>query len=217
MHPYTPPTFKTSAFNCPHCNAFANQRWFRSALNHLAQELYQGTIKDFFVSVCIHCGQPSYWTQQKMIYPATVTAPLPNPDLPDNIKTDFEEARQIANLSPKGAAAILRLTIQKLCVHLGEPGKDLNKDIGSLVKKGLSDRVQKALDVVRVIGNESVHPGQIDLNDNPATTSKLFELVNIIADKMITEPKEIDELFDGLPEGKKEAILKRDGQSSNTL
>jgi len=67
-------------------------------------------------------------------------------------------------------------------------------------------------DLASVIGNESVHPGQIDLNDNPATTSKLFELVNIIADKMITEPKKIDKLFEGLPDGKKEAIQKRDGQ-----
>jgi hypothetical protein len=72
--------------------------------------------------------------------------------------------------------------------------------------------IQKALDIVRVIGNESVHPGQIDLNDDPAVTSKLFELVNFIATKMITEPKEIDRLFEGLPPGKKEAIQKRDGQ-----
>jgi len=39
----------------------------------------------------------------------------------------------------------------------------------------------------------------------------LFELINIIADAMITQPKEIDKLFDGLPPGKKEAIQKRDG------
>jgi hypothetical protein len=166
----------------------------------------------FTICLCMHCHKPSHWFNNQMIYPNKVTAPLPNPDLPEDIKASFEEARQISNLSPKGAAALLRLVIQKLCVHLNEPGKDLNKDIGSLVKKGLPDRIQKALDVVRVIGNESVHPGQIDLNDNPATTSKLFELVNIIADKMITEPKEIDKLFDGLPDGKKEAIQKRDGQ-----
>jgi hypothetical protein len=79
------------------------------------------------------------------------------------------------------------------------------------VSKGLPERIQKALDIVRVVGNESVHPGQIDLNDNPVITAKLFELINIIADKMITEPKEIDQLFNGLPEGKKEAIQKRDG------
>jgi len=102
--------------------------------------------------------------------------------------------------------------IQKICVLLGEPGKDLNTDIGSLVKKGLSPKTQKALDVVRVIGNESVHPGQIDLSDDPATTTKLFELINIIADTMITHHKEIDKLFDSLPDAKKAAIQKRDGQ-----
>lgn len=147
-----------------------------------------------------------------MIYPRVVSAPFPNSDLPEDIKTDFEEARQIASLSPKGAAALLRLAIQKLCVHLKEPGKDLNTDIGSLVKKGLPVGIQKALDIVRVIGNESVHPGQIDISDDPATTAKLFELVNIIAAKMITEPNEINKLFDGLPDGKKAAIQKRDGQ-----
>lgn len=212
MQPYTPPSFNTSAFNCPHCNAFANQSWFRSSKFHLSGNSHQGVVDGFFTAICSHCDKPSNWFLMQMIYPATVTAPYPNPDLPENIKTDFEEARQISNLSPKGAAALLRLVIQKLCVHLKEPGKDLNKDIGSLVQKGLPPKIQKALDVVRVVGNESVHPGQIDISDDPATTAKLFELVNIIADTMITQPKEIDKLFDGLPEEKKNAILRRDGQ-----
>ena len=142
-----------------------------------------------------------------MIYPNKVTAPLPNPDLPENVKTDFEEARQISNLSPKGAAALLRLAIQKLCVHLEEPGKDLNTDIGSLVKKGLPVGIQKALDIVRVIGNESVHPGQIDLNDDPTTASKLFDLVNLITDTMITKPKEIELLYSDLISDPKKAAI----------
>jgi len=206
MHPYTPPALNVKAFNCSHCNAFANQHWYDSLIQG------GGVVSDFRISKCVHCGRPAYWFQSSMIYPNKVTAPLPNPDLPVDIKTDFEEARQIANLSPKGAAALLRLVIQKICIHLGESGKDINKDIASLVKKGLSPKIQKALDIVRVVGNESVHPGQIDLNDDPATTTKLFELINIIAETMITQPKEIDKLFDNLPEGKKAAILKRDGQ-----
>jgi hypothetical protein len=80
----------------------------------------------------------------------------------------------------------------------------------SLVKIGLSPKIQKNLDIVRVIGNKSEHPGQIDLNDDPATETKLFELINIIADTMITKPKEIDKLFGSLPEGKKEVIQRRD-------
>lgn len=210
MQPYIAPSRELSAFNCPHCNAFAKQVWYRSGLIHINRDANQGVADNFFTSMCTHCAKPTFWHNAVMIFPAKVTAPSPNVDLPDHIKIDFEEARQIANLSPKGAAALLRLVIQKLCVHLGEPGKDINKDIGSLVKKGLSPKIQKALDIVRVIGNESVHPGQIDLNDDPATTTKLFELINIIADTMITQPKEIDKLFDGLPEGKKEAILRRD-------
>lgn len=204
MQPYTAPAVNVSAFNCPHCNAFASQNWFNSMTSS------GGMITGFRIAVCTHCQKPSYWFNTGMVFPNKVTAPLPNADLPDDIKFDFEEARQIAALSPKGAAALLRLVIQKLCIHLGEPGKDLNKDIGSLVKKGLSEKIQKALDIVRVIGNGSVHPGQIDLNDTPDTTAKLFELVNFIADKMITEPKKIDGLYDGLPDSKKDAIQKRD-------
>jgi hypothetical protein len=95
-------------------------------------------------------------------------------------------------------------------MHLGEKGKNLDDDIASLVSKGLDPRVQKALDVVRVIGNNSVHPGQIDLRDDRATAEKLFGLVNLIADIMITQPKHIDEMFQGLPEGARKAIEKRD-------
>jgi len=172
----------------------------------------RGLVAGFHVAICSHCKKPSYWMNDQMIYPNVLTAPFPNDDLPVEIKADFEEARQISNLSPKGAAALLRLVIQKICIHLEQPGKDLNTDIGNLVKKGLSPKIQMALDVVRVIGNESVHPGQIDLNDDPAVTAKLFELVNIIADTMISHPKEIEKLYGSLPEGKKAAIEKRDGQ-----
>jgi len=38
---------------------------------------------------------------------------------------------------------------------------------------------------VRVIGNESVHPGQIDISDDPRYHRQAIELVNLIADAMI--------------------------------
>lgn len=207
MQPFTPPSLNLQAFNCPNCNAYANQIWY-DVLRPVRNS--QMRVEGFRFCICTHCNKSSHWFNEQMIYPNKVTAPLPNTDLPEDIKRDFEEARQIANLSPKGAAALLRLVVQKLCMHLGESGKNIDKDIGSLVAKGLPVRVQRALDIVRVIGNESVHPGQIDLNDSPETTSQLFTLINIIADRMITQPKTIDALYDGLPAAKREAIEKRD-------
>ncbi len=147
-----------------------------------------------------------------MIYPGAATAPLPNPDLPEEIQADFTEARAIANQSPRGAAALLRLAIQKLCQHLGQPGKDINSDIKALVAAGLSPGVQKALDTVRVIGNEAVHPGTIDLRDDPETATSLFQLVNFIAEKTITDPKKLDELYARLPAAKLAGIEARDGK-----
>ena len=117
---------------------------------------------------------------------------------------------KIVDISPRGSAALLRLCIQKLCKHLGKTGDNLNADIANLVKDGLDARIQKALDIVRVVGNNAVHPGQIDLTDDKDIASKLFRLINMIADSMITQPKHVDEFYDLLPESSKTQIKKRD-------
>jgi len=163
---------------------------------------------------CTHCTDFSVWLDGKIIYPEAVIAPPPNSDLPPDIQADYEEAASIITRSPRGAAALLRLCLQKLCQHLGQPGKDLNKDIAALVKQGLNPSIQQSLDIVRVIGNEAVHPGQLDLRDKQETSVHLCRLINIIADAMITQPKLIKELYDGLPETKRDQIQKRDATSA---
>lgn len=101
---------------------------------------------------------------------------------------------------------MLRLSIQKLCASLGEKGKNIDDDIASLVTKGLNPLVQKSLDVVRVIGNEAVHPGVIDLKDDRDTALRLLDLVNVITDQMISHPKTIEQMYGKLPEEKRKAI-----------
>ena len=146
-----------------------------------------------------------------MISPSNASIMPPSSDLRKDIQEDYNEARSILTTSPRGAAAILRLCIQKLCQQLGLPGRNLDEDIGTLVKNGLPARIQKALDIVRVIGNNAVHPGVLDITDDIETASKLFELVNHIAYSMITQPKEIEGLYTTkVPEAQKERIEKRD-------
>lgn len=206
---YIAPEHNLSAFHCPFCSVYANQIWFDSAYrgNNSWEWFTNGN-----VCLCMHCRKFSIWYESIMLYPSFEGIQPPNQDLSEEIQSDYQEAASILQKSPRGAAALLRLTIQKLCKDLGEKGKNINDDIKSLVAKGLPSAVQKSLDVVRVIGNDSVHPGQIDLKDDIETAKALFKLVNLIAEKMITEPREVEEIYNSLPETKRQEIEKRDNK-----
>lgn len=130
--------------------------------------------------------------------------------MPDSVKLLYDEAALIYNKSPRAACALLRLAVERLCNELGETG-NIDTMIGNLVKKGLPSIIQKALDAVRVIGNKAVHPGQIAFDvDDKSTAETLMKLLNIITERLISEPKEIDGIFEALPQSAKDAIEKRD-------
>lgn len=171
-------------------------------------------VVNLYVSTCYSCERLAIWVADNLIHPRQSSSIQPNDEMPDQIRPDFLEAAAIVDLSPRGAAALLRLCIQKLMVHLGEKGKKIDDDIGALVKRGLDGRIQKALDIVRVIGNNAVHPGQIDLRDDKATATELFRLVNLIVEAMIATPKHIEAMYGALPENARKAIEKRDADKS---
>jgi hypothetical protein len=169
-------------------------------------------VENLHLSKCYHCKKIAVWVFDRLVFPARKSGMMPNADLPPEIIADFEEAREIVDASPRGAAALLRLCVQKLCTHLGEKEKTIDDAIASLVRKGLNPFVQKALDIVRVIGNEAVHPGVLDLRDDRDTAFELFGLVNSIADQMISHPKMVETLYKKLPESKRKAIEARDSK-----
>jgi hypothetical protein len=206
--PYTPPAFDLTAFNCPFCEAYAEQEW-----NSLSANESDEIIKETFGVRCSHCTRYSFWYKKKCVYPLIGAAPLPNEDMPADIQQIYEEARNIVAISPRAAAALLRLAVQMLCKHLGEPGKNINDDIASLVKKGLPVAVQQALDGVRIVGNGAVHPGEIDFNDDPGIATRLFMMLNFICDNRITQPKMTSQFYDAVvPTQAKAAIAKRDAK-----
>jgi len=205
--PYTSPKYNLSAFNCPICNAYSNQNWYRCEYYY---DRY--TNSDIWVTICAHCSGKAYWYKEQIIVPTALSnAPLPHSDMPAGIKEDYMEARSIVNQSPRGAMALLRLSVQKLTKELGEPGKNINNDIKSLVQKGLPLEVQQSFDVLRVIGNEAVHPGTIDVKDNIDMALSLFHLINFIVEDQITRKKNIQSLYNSLPQNKKDEIARRDG------
>lgn len=173
---------------------------------------YKLQIENLHVSQCYSCKDISLWKHDVLLHPRERYHVEVNSDLNEDIKKDFEEACTVLDISPRAAAALLRLCIQKICIQLGEAGKSIDKDIKSLVSKGLKPEIQRALDIVRVVGNEAVHPGTIDLNDDRGTAGTLFSLVNRIAYDMISHPKEIAALYNELPAEKIKAIETRDAK-----
>lgn len=175
----------------------------------------RGEVINLYLSTCFSCERVAVWIADRLVHPENTSSIHPNDEMPDEIRPDFLEAASIVDRSPRGAAALLRLCIQKLTAYLGEKGKNIDDDIGALVKRGLDARIQRALDVVRVIGNNAVHPGQIDLRDDKATAIELFRLVNLIVEAMIATPKHIEAMYGSLPKGALEAIEKRDAKDKS--
>lgn len=206
---YYPPTFEAREFHCPYCGVFAAQYW---------EVLYAQTVSGiavvpFKASYCSHCNRRSYWYEERMMVPSEASVAPAHPDLPQNCVADYDEARDIFARSPRGAAALLRLVIQNLMPDLGEKGENINEDIKHLVEKGLPSMVQQALDFCRVVGNNAVHPGELDVNDSPEVAQRLFEMINFIVDDRIARPREVQALYEKLPASAREAIAKRDGQT----
>ena len=168
-------------------------------------------MKGWTVSECLSCEQSALWLAESMIYPISLFGPTPNTDMPAEITSLFHEARSISQASPRAAAGLLRLALQMLVDQLQEGPGSIHEKIGSLVTRGMSPLVQQAMDTVRVIGNNALHPGEIELHDDPRQLSTLFDLVNLIVQQMITQPRLVGEMYKKLPSGPVEAIHRRDG------
>ena len=210
---YFPPNAEVREFHCVHCQVFASQEW---------RELYiSGIGSSFDTGIrgcrCSHCARWSFWHQGKLAIPSDAPVEPSHPDLPEDCAADYNEARDVSSKSPRAAAALLRLCIQKLMVRLGEKGSNINDDIGSLVAKGLPVTVQRSLDYCRVVGNNAVHPGEIDLNDSPEIAQHLFSMINFIVEDRISRPNEIEKLYLTLPEGARQAIEKRDQKAAPAI
>lgn len=209
-HKYIEPELGEDIFTCPHCWAISHQKW---------HDLYYNTtnwynwVQWWQLCKCECCKDFSIRKWEDMIYPFMSIAPLPHEDMPNDVKELYEEASNISSLSPRAAAALLRVCLEKLTIHLWESEWNLNTRIWNLQKKWLPEKVIKWLDILRINANEWwSHAWLIDLTwkDNQEIVWKLFWLVNYIVEKVITENKEIDLMFDKLPEDKKKWIENRD-------
>lgn len=217
------PVGATARFVCPYndCRTFAVHRWGYVTNLEIAHgggrfsNRNPGQAPMISLSLCEACGRESIYIGERIALPDETDAPPAAPDLPAELVSDYDEARAILPRSARGSTALLRLVIQKLLPHLGAKKVGIDSAIGELVASGkIKTPIQKALDTVRVIGNESVHPGEMNLKDDRETALALFRIINLIVETAITEPRRLDELYASLPQSKLDGITRRDAEKS---
>lgn len=222
---YCMPELDKKAFNCPHCGAFANQRWYSLMFNKYDTKVIfsnnNGPISrskdiiflddNFRASKCDHCEKLALWKDLKIIYPRSITVESPNPDMPEVAKGLYMESAQILQDSPRASAALLRLALQEILNKVIEGGEknSINDNI-RIIGGQVDKRTRDALDIIRFKGNQAVHPGEIRIEEE--STKPMYKILNIIVQKLISDEKQIDDLYEELPESFKESIDRRDNK-----
>jgi hypothetical protein len=214
--PYVPAKFKLNLFNCPLCNGYTEQFWHEAAdILNRGQFKRDSRLDNIQICFCKLCDKYTIWVDEKMIYPLVNGAPFPNLDMSKRVKDIYEEARGINSQSPRSACALLRLSLEVLLSEVnGHNNKTLFENIGILIEKNkIAIQIQKHMDSLRVTGNDALHPAEIDKENGETkeTALQMFDLLNIVAKTLISDPKAIDEFYNSnVSDTQKDAINRRD-------
>lgn len=205
---------------CPYCGIYTFMYKIPLVVGHSLSSMCPWSNElNLYVSRCPGCNEIAVWHKEKLIVPAGSMAPIPNEDMPEDIRKTYEEARSVFNNSPRCAVVLLRSVLEKLCNHICPSceKKFLNEKIAVLVKNGLSGKLQKAFDFIRVLGNNAVHElDEIDEKCAPEMALASFKLINIIVEKTITEDKLIKDLYSTIPKNHRDSIEARDKKPKKT-
>lgn len=155
--------------------------------------------RGFLFSYCLNCEKQSIFVGGQLVYPKINQVEKPNDDLPEEVKTIYMEAANIADASPRASAALLRVALQQLLDHLGRKEKNLSDAIENFLQEKSDRSIQQAMKVVRITGNHATHPGKIDFSENPEMAHNLFWIINFIADRVLTDERKIKQMHESLP------------------
>lgn len=99
-------------------------------------------------------------TQPRQLWPAHHGRTPPPPEVPEDMRQDYEEACAILNISPQSSAGLARRILQALLVRAGDAprNKRLEVQIDHVVAKGaIPTALTEHLHALRHLGNLSVH------------------------------------------------------------
>lgn len=212
------PAYTNKSFTCPHCGIYSQIQWHMDKAIKTGdsdqEQIYffgqcvccEGVLcfKHEYMLSGIFCDVVEKRGTSTMLYPKNFFIIL-NEGMPKNVREVCEEASLVLGTSPRASCALLRLALQELIKYLKEniseyselKGGNLCDDICGVVNVGnfnqlQKDKLQKAMDSIRLIGNNAVHPSELNINDNLEIARTLFDMINFIVKEVVVKPKEFE-------------------------
>lgn len=219
MSNYIEPDYNKDFFCCPYCNVNSSITKYDLITdnNGFFQNNASFPSNSYYLSVCNTCEKELLWIRNidddsySIIYPNISISIMPNEDLPPNVIELFNEAKDVLNASPRSSCVLLRIALEKYLYSLGYEGS-LNKMIHEIIDSGdIPPKIAMSLDIIRLVGNDNAHSiREINNSDTKEMAIKLFKLINLVAQYLVTDVKEVKKTFNNMPENKKSSIKDRD-------
>lgn len=132
------------------------------------------------------------------IYPAAKGRRQQPVEVPDQYRSDYEEAANVILVSPKASAAISRRMLQQILrEEFKISRKNLAEEIGEFVGSPTTpSHLSDAIDAVRKIGNLAAHPtknlntGEI-VQVEPGEAEWLLDVLDSLLDFTFVQPKRL--------------------------
>jgi hypothetical protein len=178
------------------------------------REFRNRDVQNISISYCFNCNEICLWVVDQMVWPGCATGPEPKLHASPHVRRETEEASPTLDASPRGAAALLRLAMEKLCKELSDSEESPRPEIAPLFQDEVDARVQKVLDAMRIIESNAIPPDHVGVGDTRATAETLSGLVNLICEKMIIEPRHLQALYAKVRDDAQSALEQRAQGSS---
>jgi hypothetical protein len=109
------------------------------------------------------------------------------------VEEDFEEAAAILNKSPRGAAALMRVCIQKLLPLLKDNGLDRSHYDSALIRKGLEVEIQQAMEVLQVLQSDSVQLTTFESQEDKEMAFRIIDSLKAILERRTLQNRDPEE------------------------
>jgi hypothetical protein len=132
------------------------------------------------VSNCHSCNGFALWVGGLLVFPTRIDK------TPELVEEDVEEAAAILEKFPRGAAALMRVCVQKLVPLLEDNGKALNQRVSSLVRKGLEMEMQQSMEVLAVLRSDPAQLSQLESQADKETALRFLDSLQAVLERRMS-------------------------------